>query len=192
MQESVRSADRHHVDSSLSVAVATRVTSVIPVFFGRLAGVAYSDTFDINQGIESKWRELGGAPPSGDLEQQVVANLPRFRDRALGSGVAGAAVVAAAIDVVTALLAPLEEGRDRLPQVSAGALRVALGMDGISPPPTGATSWLAFELRGQAELVDLVGPRGEGVSQDLLFEVRNESGAQSMTYRNAMKALLRP
>ncbi|MGN9808495.1 hypothetical protein ACTMSW_03950 [Micromonospora sp. BQ11] len=193
MRDRVDSDDRRDVDRALAVAVANRVTSVIPIFIGRLDGLGHTDTFDIKQGVEMKWRELGGVPSSGDLERLVVSNLPRFRERALGSGLAGADAVAAAVDVIAALLAPSRAGEDRLPNVSSGALQVALQMDRTSlPPPLDASSWLAFELRGQAELVDRVVPSNTDVAQDLVFALRNESGAQSMTYRNAMRALLRP
>ncbi|MFI7574673.1 hypothetical protein [Micromonospora sp. NPDC049497] len=49
---------------------------------------------------------------------------------------------------------------------------------------------MVYELRGQAELFEMLPTSTESVSPELVFSLRMRSGEESMNYRNAMRSLL--
>ncbi|GAA2517294.1 hypothetical protein [Winogradskya humida] len=174
----------------LSVAIATRVTSLLPIFLGRLDRPYVSDTFDPKQGVESGWCELTGMGRSEELDSLLRGRLPSVKEQIAASGRHGAAAAAAAIDVIAALLADVGDEAERCSRVVGLALRVAIEMDRASADlPADGRSWAAFELRGQAYLFDLVSEAAGEFSAEFIDEVRTEAGVESMAYRNGMRRL---
>ncbi len=70
----------------ISVAFATRVTSVLVIVLGRLYKEFFTDTLDPKQGVEMKWRELAGKGHSSELQQHLVEELPLLRGRIGAAG----------------------------------------------------------------------------------------------------------
>lgn len=172
----------------LSVASADRVTGLLSIFLGRLDRPLGTETFDPKQGVEMRWRELTGAPPSGKLVRLLEKKAPGLRETVLTAPLPGAGAAAAAIDVISALHDDSGDDLEGLSRISGLALRVAMEMDGTpAPAPDGQSSWAAYELRSQAGLFDLF----TEVTAASVDQLRTESGMRSMTYRNAMKFLLR-
>ncbi|MER5454117.1 hypothetical protein ABT008_05000 [Micromonospora sp. NPDC002389] len=182
-----------HPGSALSAAIANRVASVITIFFGRMYGLGNTDKFDITQGVESRWRELAGFPQSEKLIRQVRSHALKWRERLVDADSVGAPMVVSTIDAVRAVI-DTPAGQDGgVAPASAAALQVALHFDRTTvAAPEGSSSWAAYELKGQASLFDMVASYDEGFTQSGLHDLRNESGAQSLVYRSAMKALLQP
>ncbi|MBU2670379.1 hypothetical protein KOI35_43445 [Actinoplanes bogorensis] len=150
-------------DLALAVVFATRVTSGIDIFLGRLDRPYVTDTFDPGQGVELKWRELDGMTQPDDLARALRSELPLTRQRIQASNRPGASVAATAIDVIAVLLDDSLDDRQRVAAVAGSALRVALEMDRTAVrPPIGRRTWSAFELHGQADLADLVDDATEG------------------------------
>ncbi|GAA2571096.1 hypothetical protein GCM10010435_51650 [Winogradskya consettensis] len=174
----------------LSLAIATRVTSLLAIFLGRLDDPFASDTFDPKQGVESGWRELAGMGRSDELDSLLKDRLPVVKERIRASGRPGSAAAAAAIDVITALMTNVHDDAERCSSVAGLALRVAIEMDRAAADlPAEGLSWVAFELRGQAALFDLVTGAAGDFSDEFIDEVRTEAGVGSMAYRNAMRRL---
>jgi len=176
------------IDQARSVAIANRVTSVLAIFLGRMESPFNTDTLDPKQGVELKWDELFQGPDSGELPALLNARLPALRETVLASGRPGAAAAGGAIEVILGLLDSSIGEAERVTRVSGLALGVALAMDETdAPPPDGQRSWAAFELRGQADLLDMLTEQGQELTEDFVDDLRTESGIQSMAYRNGMK-----
>jgi hypothetical protein len=184
--------DRSEIASvCLSVAAVNRVTSIVPIFFGRLDGLRASDTVDVKQGVELVWRELTGQTRADALRREILSQLPDFGRRAIESGTRGATAVVSALDAIGVLLEEFTDSRGHLRRALSAALDVALEFDTLAVvAPAEQPSWATFELRGQAALFELVPVSANQVSPDQLSELRMTSGAASMDYRNAMKSLL--
>ncbi|MGA4731041.1 hypothetical protein ACWEOS_03575 [Micromonospora taraxaci] len=175
----------------LAAAAVGRVRSVVPIFFGRMAGSLNTDQFDVTQGVELVWRELSGLPRANALRHAVRAHLPQFRHRAAESEVQGAAAVVSALDAIGILTEDCADSQEFLRRSMAAALGVALEFDSQAvPPPAGQPSWMVYELRGQAELFEMLPISTEIVSSELVYSLRMRSGEESMNYRNAMKLLM--
>lgn len=172
------------------MAFTTRVSSLLTIFLGRLDRPFNTDTLDPKQGVELKWRELTGMTQPDDLETLLTTELPRMKDRVLASGRPGAGAAATTIDVILTLLDRSIDELERCTRIAGSALRVAIEMDrAAAAPPAGQRSWAAFELRGQADLVDQVADAAGGFSSDFIYDLRREVGAESMAYRSGMKGL---
>ncbi len=177
-------------EPAISVSCATPVTSLLAIFLGWLDRPFGTDTLDPEQGVELKWRELNGMTQPDELATHLKANLPSVRERIVTSDRPGSAAAAAAIDVISILLDDSIDEVERCSRIAGQALRVALEMDRASAVvPRNQRSWAAFELRAQADLFDQVAGAGEGFSAEFIDDLREEAGAQSMAYRNGMKAL---
>lgn len=175
----------------LAAAAASRVRPVVPIFFGRMAGLLNTDQADLTQGVELVWRELGGLPREDALRHAVRLDIPQFRRRAAESGVRGAAAVTSALDAISVLIEESADSQECLRRSLAAALGVALEFDSLAvPPPAGQSSWTAYELRGQAELFEMLPASAESVPSELVFSLRTRSGEESMNYWNAMTSLL--
>lgn len=178
-------------EAALAVAFATRVTSVLAIILGRLDGPSATDTFDPQSGVESRWGELTGLAPSNRLRRHVLVQLPAVKARILSSGSSGADASAAAIDVISILLDEKLDQMEQCCRIAGAALRVALEMDHTSAaPPDSQTSWIAFELRGQAELADFAVSASDSTALEFIDALREQAGMHSMVYRNAMKSLV--
>ncbi|MEV0725911.1 hypothetical protein AB0I37_24415 [Micromonospora purpureochromogenes] len=159
------------------------------IFFGRMAGLANTDQADVTQGVQLVWRELGGQPKATALRRVVRLDIPQFRRRAVESGVRGAAAVVSALDAIAVLIEESADSQERLRRSMGAALGVAMDFDSLAvPPPAGQPSWMAYELRGQAELFEMLPISAESVSPELVFSLRMRSGEESMNYRNAVNA----
>ncbi|MEH0937644.1 hypothetical protein [Micromonospora psammae] len=182
---------RDRVTRCLAVAAVNRVSSVVPIFFGRLAGLSNTDRADGTQGVHLVWRELGGQPRADALRRQVRSTLPQLRGVAARSGMRGAAAVVSALDAISVLIEEPVDAPDHLRRSLAASLGVALDFDLLAvPAPAGRSSWLAHELHGQAELCELLPPSARDVPSALVSELRMRSGEEAMNYRNAMKSVL--
>ncbi|MEU8158330.1 hypothetical protein AB0B94_32130 [Micromonospora sp. NPDC048986] len=174
----------------VSVAAATRVTSLLPIFLERLDRPFATDTLDPKQGVELRWRELTGFAQSGALEMHLKDSFRLFTERIRASSRPGFQAAAAAIDVISTLLDRSVDDVERCCTIAGQALRIAMEMDRASAPlPDSQQSWAAFELRAQARVFELVAGSTAGFSPQFIDNVREEAGMQSMFYRNGMKAL---
>jgi hypothetical protein len=183
-------ARRAPTDIWVVAAVVNRVASILPIFFGRAAGIFNTDTFDIKQGVELVWREADGTPQN-DLRRAIRSELPAVRRQADDSGTPATGAVRSAISGIEVLIDEAVTPRTRFQAALAAAVGVALEFDDLGiPAPDGHPSWTVFELRGQAELVESVAAASESPLADVIFSLRMSSGAASMTYRRAMKDLL--
>ncbi|MGC4810168.1 hypothetical protein ACLQ29_06515 [Micromonospora sp. DT228] len=176
----------------LSTSVANRVSVVVSLFFGHLAGIYNTDQFDVQQGVELRWRELGGHGRSRSQRRAVTSHLPEFRQQASASPIRGATAVLPALDAIAALVDEEMDERERLKLVVAHAFGVALEFDLLGvPAPEGAATWAGFELRGQAAIFDALSPSSPEVSEELVYELRTNSGMEAMNYWRAIRELLR-
>jgi hypothetical protein len=187
MSDDVPAFDR---EFALAVAFADRVTAGLSIHLEWLDRPFITDTFDPSQGVQLNWRRLNGMTQPDDLERLLKSQLPLTKERIEASNQAGASVAAAAIDVIVTLLDDFPDEVQRCAAVAGSALRVAMEMDRTAAhPPNGQRSWAAFELRGQADLVDFVADMAETPSRESLHELRQEAGAEAMAYRRGMKGL---
>lgn len=164
----------------LAVATAERVTSGAPVFFGRMRGVGDSDGPGFGAGVEMLWRELSGFDEAAELRSAVLDDLADFRSRAESSADPFGPIAVASVDVVLTLLDESLSETEQLDRILAIARLIAERMDGLGvPAPNGHESWVAYEVRSQADLDALV--PGE-VTADSVQAWRRESGTQGLAY----------
>ncbi|MGY0235082.1 hypothetical protein [Longispora urticae] len=176
----------------LAVAAAERVTSIVPLFFGHLAGLANTDAFDIKEGVYLSWRRVNGRPGSDALEREVVRRLPGARRVVEECGVRGASAVLPALDAVSALVGNAVSVQDRFQRAFRAGVAVAVEYDLLGVrPPAGHSTWLAYELHGQAVLCATLPVTARELTRELAFALEECSGMEAMNYGNAMEELLR-
>ena len=190
MPDQTLAPKRARAERWFSVAVATRVTSVLSVFFEKLA--RQEDSFAAVQAIESAWRGAAGQGEEGGFQLESIPLLERLKEKAISLENPASAAVAAGVDAALLVSSYHRDGNPRVAEVMASALTVALECDrhGIAAPE-GYASWLSFESLGHADLANLVFGDEARLDPGDSFEVRFKSGEESMNYRNSIKAWLR-
>ncbi|GHK05658.1 hypothetical protein SY2F82_74550 [Streptomyces sp. Y2F8-2] len=181
---------RARAERWFSVAVATRVNSVLSVFFEKLS--SQEDSFAAVQVVESAWREAAGQGEEAGFQLESIPLLERLKGKAISLDNPAGAAVAAAADAALLISSYHRDDNPRVAEVMASALTVALEFDrhGIAAPE-GYASWLSFESLGHADLANLVFGDEARLDPGDSFEIRFKSGEDSMTYRNSIKAWLR-
>lgn len=157
-----------------------------------MAGSQNTDRFDLKQGVEMLWRELGGQPAAGALRKELAGRIPRVRQGVVESALPGAAVAVAAIDSINVLLDDSLDDQTYLVRSLGSALSVSIELDKLEiDPPDEYPSWVVYELRGQSGLFEVLAVASPNVDLDVVSELRMRSGEEAMNYRYAMKSLLR-
>jgi hypothetical protein len=170
----------------LATGNATRVGSIIAVFFERLGN--QQDAFPAIQGVEASWRELGGLPEERKLRREILSAIASLESRAKESGLPYGAAVSCALAAARVLVTEWNASRPQFSRVAAESLSVALEFDrfGITPP-TDNGSWVEFELNGESSLAAHVFREPGLLGTNELFNIRIAAGSGSMSYSNALK-----
>ena len=181
---------RARAERWFSVAAATRVNSVVSIFFEKFA--RQEDSFAAVQVVESAWREAAGQGEEVGFQLESIPLVEGLKNKAISLENQASAAVAASLDAALLVSSYHRDGNPRVAEVAASARAVALEFDrhGIAAPE-GCASWLAFESLGHSELADSVFGAGVTLDPGDSFEIRFKSGEESMNYRNAIKAWLR-
>ncbi|GAA0239917.1 hypothetical protein [Cryptosporangium japonicum] len=175
-------------DLVLATAFGARTLGGLPIFLERMWHPHATDTVDPGQAVELRWRQLSGLD-SPELAAALRVEIPPIQESVKRSALPGAAVASASLDVCLYFLGDTVSSAE-----AAGlALAVAGEMDRTgAAPPAGGDSWAAHEARGQADVVDSL-PRTDGaLSAEDVSDIRSAAGADSLTYRYAVAALLGP
>ena len=175
----------------LGAGCATRVNSIISVFFERLGN--QEDAFPAIDGCQACWSELGGRPEKTVLLREIPAQLRDLQDRAEASGSPYGRAVSRAINATGILVREWRTESSDFSPVIAEAVAVAIEFDRLGiDAPGGHNSWVSFELGGQAALAALIFKDAAPVERGELFVIETSAGSGSMAYHRVINELFRP
>ncbi|MFE7750225.1 hypothetical protein [Streptomyces sp. NPDC057428] len=167
------------------MAVATRVNSVVSVFFESFYRQA--DSFAAVQAVESAWREVG-AEPEVEFQLESVPLVSHLKEKVTAAEKACSGAVCAALEAARLVASYHRDSDPRVAEVVASAFAMALEFDRHQiEPPEGNSSWFSFESRGQADLADRVLRGDIQPEPPAQYELRFKAGEESMAYRRALK-----
>lgn len=172
----------------LATVAATRVGSIISIFFEVLGKQERS--FPAIDVVEDSWQHLGGFEFSPNVLIYAKPKVAALRVRARKSDQEWGVAVDHAIAAAEALIDSWLTATVCYSTAVAESISVALEFDRKSVrPPEGSSSWVGFELAGQAAEAERV-YRTQGIlDENEVFEIRMSAGASAMQYRNILVEL---
>ncbi len=174
----------------LGAGCATRVNSIISVFFEKLGN--QEDAFPAIDACQACWGTLDGLPEKTRFLREVPAQLRNLQDRAEASGSPYGQAVSRAINATGMLVREWRSGSSDFSPVVAEAVAVAIEFDRIGiDAPGGHNSWVSFELSGQAALASLIYKDPGLIEFGDLFVIQTSAGSGSMAYRKVISKLFR-
>ncbi|WP_143022672.1 hypothetical protein [Lentzea jiangxiensis] len=177
-------------ERSLAAACATRVRSIISIFFEAQGN--QGDAFPAIDGVEASWRELGGLEDESALRLDAARKVGDLRTRLRSSEIIGGLAVDHALGAAESPMREWSESSPKFSLVFSESVSVALEFDrSIIDPPEGHNSWVAFELIEQAALASQIFRESSALDQNAIFDVRMKAGSGSMSYRTAFKKWIR-
>lgn len=167
----------------ISLANATRVASVVSVYFERFT--RYEDGFAVAEALEACWGELQSGADGSARRRRTLDTMIRLEEAATRHDFEGGPGIASAIAAVRAVAEGWQDAQESVERVVSCTSEVARCFDlfGAGATLTG-DSCLSFELSCATAVEADVS--GRDIDSSMVFDMRLKSGAQSMHYRRAL------